>query len=289
MKRESVNCAICGKDKTKLLYVVDSFHIVRCSNCGLIYVNPRLSSDELKRIYDSQDYYRSGYPNYLSKKKFIFWESKKILEKIERLRKQKGERILDIGCSFGFFLDSARELGWDTYGVEISKYASDFARKELHLNVTTGTINDLSYSNNSFDVITMWDVIEHLYNPVSSLKKIRDLLKPDGILALATPNIGSPLSRLTKERWEQIKPTYHLYYFSPATLTKLLEKSRLSMVKLSTQGLGGTLKWIMGRNGLQENEMAADSSRVKYLLKNGTNKFAEIFGMGEKIVAYAKK
>ncbi len=80
MKMESVNCAICGEDNTDILYVVDSFRIVRCSNCGLVYVNPRLSNDELKHIYDSQDYYRSGYPNYLSKKKFIYWESKKILK-----------------------------------------------------------------------------------------------------------------------------------------------------------------------------------------------------------------
>jgi len=224
-----------------------------------------------------------------NKKKFIYWESRKTLKKIGKVSEQKGKRILDIGCSFGFFLDSARELGWETYGVEISKYASDFARNKLHLNVTTGTINDVSYSDNFFDVITMWDVIEHLGDPVSSLKKIRNLLKPNGILALATPNIQSPLARLTKEKWEQIKPAYHLYYFSPRTLTKLLEESQLLLVKLSTQGLGGTLKWIMGRNSLPEKEMATDSSRIKYILKNGTNKFAEIFGIGEKIIAYAKK
>ena len=286
---ENVNCAICRKDKTKLLYVVDSFRIVKCLNCGLVYVNPRLSRDELKRIYDSQDYYHSGYPNYFNKKKFIYWESRKTLKKIGKVSEQKGKRILDIGCSFGFFLDGARELGWETYGVEISKYASDFARNKLHLNVTTGSINDVSYSNNFFDVITMWDVIEHLGDPVSSLKKIRNLLKPKGILALATPNIESPLSRLTKERWEQIKPAYHLYYFSPRTLTKLLEESQLSLVKLSTQGLGGTLKWVMRHNSLPEKGMATDSSRLKYILKNGTNKFAKIFGIGEKIIAYAKK
>lgn len=288
---ESVTCNLCGGSHFERLYVVRSFNVVRCSACGLVFVNPRLVASELRRIYNAPDYYDRGYPDYKTKKMFIRWEAYPLLRNIRQFLGKPGGRILDVGCSFGFFMDVARQTGYEVQGIEVSEQASAFARDELGLDVRTWNLAEAQFDAGAFDVITMWDVLEHLTDPHASLDKMHHWLKPGGILALATPNIASPLARWTRGGWEQIKPEYHLYYFTPVTLQRICEAAGFSVLRLSTMGLGGTFNLITGgkpRPG-DRRGLLANASRSKFLIKQIVGRFSEITRTGEKIYLYAGK
>ena len=288
---ESVKCNLCGSSQSEMLYNVRSFNIVRCAVCRLVYVNPRLSVHRLKKIYNAPDYYDGGYPDYKSKRRFIRWESGALLRNIGRFMGKASGRILDVGCSFGYFLDAAREMGYEARGIEISEHASIYARDELGLDVKTWSLDEAVFDPEAFDVVTMWDVLEHLTDPQASLEKIHGWLRPGGILALATPNLGSPLARWTQGRWEQIKPEYHLYYFTKDTVKDMCEAAGFSVLRISTIGLGGTCKLITGNRCVPARAdcLITDTSRFKLFVKQMVNMFSEITRTGEKLYVYARK
>jgi len=195
----------------------------------LVYVNPRLQEKELIKIYSSPDYYQSkdtdtcGYENYLEDKENITKTFKQKLKKINKFIKRG--KILDMGCAFGFFLDLLQIDGWEVYGVEVSEYASKYAQTELGLNVFNGTLKNACFPDEFFDTIVMWDVVEHLSDPLAELREINRILKRDGLLVIQTPNIDSLIARFTGKRWACLqRPAEHYYYFSPKTLEIMLEK-----------------------------------------------------------------
>ncbi|MDD5237254.1 MAG: class I SAM-dependent methyltransferase, partial [Candidatus Omnitrophica bacterium] len=198
--------------------------IVRCRKCGFVYVNPREEAEKIAAAYKQmQD------DLYVAEESGRRKAAKIILKKLSRFRTTG--KILEIGCSTGFFLDEARRLKWDVYGVEMSKWAIDYCKGKLNLeNIYEGTLEEAKLPYNFFDAIVMSDVIEHLYDPRQTLNEVRRILKPDGVLCISTPDIDSFLSRILKARWWGIQRA-HLFYFSRKTLEEMLIASGFKAIK----------------------------------------------------------
>ena len=138
-------------------------------------------------------------------------------------------RLLDIGCSAGFFLDEARRAGWSVSGLEKSADTAALARALHDVDVTVGTLGqDDSLPSASFDVVTLWDVIEHVPEPLATLRRAHNLLSRDGVIAIQTPNIGGLFPRMSYlvarrlDYWPHPEPPGHLFQFSTRTLDRLL-------------------------------------------------------------------
>jgi len=213
--------------------------IVRCKKCGLVYANPR---DSLEGLRDA--YRRLGEEEYLEESESRSITFSKDLHFIERYC--KGGNLLDVGCSVGLFLRLAKENHWNTYGVEISEINSRYARDILGLDVTTGTIHDANYGDDFFDVITLWDVIEHVPDPMSVLMKLNRIQKPGGYLFLSTPDVGSFLSRILGSRWMWLIRT-HIFYFSRKTIRQMLEKAGYQVVYISSYSRIFRFEYIVDR------------------------------------------
>lgn len=232
-KVEYTKCSLCGSNSTRILYDKQQFKIVKCTKCDLVYVNPRLTEEELKKIYDSEDYYIGegfGYENYAGQLQNRLRRSHNILTFLERFSGRG--KLLDVGCATGSFLMAARERGWETQGVEMSKFSSKYARERYDLNVITGTLENANISKHSFDVITMLDVFEHSRNPLKLLQESKKILKNGSLLFVSVPNFGCLQSRRAKGNWKQLKPHYHLYHFTAKTVSKLLKTAGFKLMDI---------------------------------------------------------
>jgi SAM-dependent methyltransferase len=224
---KKVLCAICQSDKSSKLFDIKepdikAYSIVRCDNCNLAFINPRFEEEEIDNFYDE---------NY-----FTFHDVKQmrqIMYAVNSIKQLKGFKssgnLLDIGSAKGFFLMVAKKQGYNVMGLEISKFAARFTEDVFGIKTLSGTVEDAQLPENYFDIITMFDVIEHFQDPQKSLMKIRTALKEDGILVVDTPNVKSLYSRFRRGRWGGYGK-YHLLNFSIDTLTKLLSNSGYSVI-----------------------------------------------------------
>jgi 2-polyprenyl-3-methyl-5-hydroxy-6-metoxy-1,4-benzoquinol methylase len=229
---ETVICNNCGCPDTSRLHKLwleqeaeDSW-VVRCLGCSLVYLNPRPSPDRIG-IYYPPNYQATmlsllarGETNLIARLGFG-------MVRRRRTPSAKGVRLLDVGCSNGAYLAAMREKGWDVEGVESDGDAVEYARNSRRLKVTQGDVEDAlgELPPNKFDVVTMWHVLEHAFDPAAALKQIHRVLKPGGVLMLEVPNYASPLVSLFKRYWFPMDIPRHLYQFTPATLKTMLSKA----------------------------------------------------------------
>ena len=234
--REKTDCILCGSGSFRLLSVQKTWPVVRCTECGLVYLSERPAEKALADMY-SKAYYEDGkvgYKGYLQTFEKYHDTFMNIFSRRHRdlLHHARGRRLLEVGCAYGFLLDYLEKRGWDVQGVEISPLSSDYARDELGLQVHTGTLESVNLEEHSFDVILLLDVLEHLHKPFDILKRIRELLSPDGILVVQCPwelyhweEIAEAVFR--GKRPGTIEPDSvpaHLYFFQPGTLDAVLRK-----------------------------------------------------------------
>jgi SAM-dependent methyltransferase len=230
---EKVNCALCGRSDTELLYQERDrrhggqtcFRVVRCRHCGLMYANPRPTREEMAA------YYPEDYTAYAKK---AIDDEPFFLQKLNRRSKMRarcrsvaawktGGRILDVGCATGVFLSEMTRYGpWEPYGVEPNGKAADYATRRLGLDVFVGELPDAHFPDGYFDVVTMWDVFEHVHDPMATLGEIHRVLAPDGLLVVSVPNADSVDARLFGRHWIGLDPPRHLYVFSPCVLETAL-------------------------------------------------------------------
>jgi len=205
--------------------------LLRCEGCGFCFLDPIPSHEELVKLY-SDGYYSSsdsnqfGYSNYKDDVDLI------ILTAIQRYRlitsrisPQEGLKLLDIGCAYGYYLDLARLYGWDVQGVELNPQAVREASETFKLDIKHGRIQDHAFEDKSFDLVTCWDLIEHLQDPTALLQETGRILKTGGSFVLTTPDISSLPSRIMGKRWMGYKTIEHIHFFSKETLTKYFEKT----------------------------------------------------------------
>jgi 2-polyprenyl-3-methyl-5-hydroxy-6-metoxy-1,4-benzoquinol methylase len=220
---ESVVCNLCAGQSTSPFARRGGLEVVQCVGCGLVYVNPRFNAEAVLQHYNSGQSSRIQY--YVDVEAADRRSFAEVLDAAERLRPGRG-RVLDIGPNIGTSLALAQERGWKAQGVEINEEAARYCRERRGLEVLSGTLEEDTYPPSSFDLVLMADVIEHLRDPLRMLRKVARILKPGGIVMISTPNIAGWAGRLL-----QIKPEEHLYYFTPATMTAMLEEARLEILR----------------------------------------------------------
>jgi SAM-dependent methyltransferase len=151
--------------------------------------------------------------------------------------------VLDVGCAAGYFLRVMREQGWDVRGVEPSAPMRQRAQHELGSALLHASLDDPGLAPDSFDLVTLWDVLEHVPDPLATLRRARELLRPGGRLVLETQNVASPAARLLGRRWQHYKHAEHLYHFDPRTLRRALGQAGFELLE-SRPWLGG--KYVSG-------------------------------------------
>jgi SAM-dependent methyltransferase len=233
-------CNACEATGPDLLHVKDRYSIVGCRHCGLVYVGDDLALIDFKAIY-AEDYYKNGndrvFADYLGDEAQRRALARRKLWTLRRLH--AGGRLLDVGCAAGFFLAEARTR-YTVTGVELSEFSSSFAREHFGLNVHTGSLIDAALPAAEFDLITLWDVIEHLPDPRLVLTEAARVLAPGGHLVLTTGDIGSRYARELGWDWPLIGPPWHLYYFSRQTLSGLALAAGLRAVSCAAHGMVST-------------------------------------------------
>jgi 2-polyprenyl-3-methyl-5-hydroxy-6-metoxy-1,4-benzoquinol methylase len=195
--------------------------LVRCTACGMVV----LPQGQVAADYgDAED------PYYLEQAEERIANAHLLLDNVPA-----GGRLLELGCACGFLLAAARERGFSVQGIEMSVWASDYARRELGLDVATGRLETLELPAASYDVVVLADVIEHLSDPRDTVRRLHALLKPGGRLVVLTPDIGSWMARLAGTRWWGLLDD-HYFYFSRSTLRRLLEQEDYAVERIHALG-----------------------------------------------------
>lgn len=228
------DCPLCStphkrtlKQLRDLAYHPDElFNLVACPECGLQYINPRPAPSIIQRYYpDSYGPYRTAIED--EPRALMRWmRRRKLVDKrrrVEAYANPDGRRILDIGCSTGLFLAEMQQAGWHCTGIEINAAAAGYARERFGLPVHTQALEEVAFPAAHFDVVTMWDVLEHVYDPVATVQEIRRILAPGGMVVAIVPNLHSLERRVFDTAWVGYDCPRHLSVFDQATLRRLFE------------------------------------------------------------------
>jgi len=236
---EDVGCSLCGAPcPPDILFAKERFPYRRCPECGLVYPSPRPRMSHIIEQYETGRFASTFEDMYLPSAPYrmatIFRER---VEELIQPRVSSG-RILDVGCSSGHFLKVAAEHGFEAYGIEPNPRMVRFAQQELGLSgVQCGTLAQDLFSERYFDVITMWDVLEHVEAPGALLSQARDILKPGGWLFAYTENFDSLNVYLTGSYSEMIVPDVHLRHYTPQTFRREVEQAGFELERVYTEGL----------------------------------------------------
>jgi SAM-dependent methyltransferase len=225
-------CGVCGSTRRSTRFEEAPFRVVRCGDCGLVYVTPRLRPEVLPEVY-AGDYWRSdspkqrGYADYVADARLYLRTFEKRWRLVRRFTGGPG-RALDVGCAAGYWLRVLAERGWDVTGVEPSAEIAAHARHALGAaRVHEGDLASARFEAGRFDLVTLWDVVEHVPDPVALLREAARVLSPGGVLVLETQNVESRFARLLGPRWQHFKHLEHLYHFGPGSLSALLARAGL--------------------------------------------------------------
>jgi 2-polyprenyl-3-methyl-5-hydroxy-6-metoxy-1,4-benzoquinol methylase len=230
-------CPLCGTAvrPDDVRWRKDGFDIMRCPGCSLVFRATLPTRDEVEAIYGREYFERAendssgqGYLDYLQDADEHRLNARRRLDAIERLAPGRG-RLFDVGAAAGFFADEARKRGWSVQGVDVSPFMTGYARDELGVDMSTGlfqAVEDLD----RYDLITMWDYIEHSIDPVGDVRRAAGALEPGGLLVLSTGDIDTLTAKLSGSRWHLLTPNHHNFYFSTATLRRLLGDAGLVVV-----------------------------------------------------------
>ena len=218
--------------------------LVRCATCTLVYVTPRREAAALiAEVYDAS-YWRSpaarerGYSDYALDEALYLRTFERRFAGLAELLPRSG-KALEVGCAAGFSLRVLADRGFDVFGIEPSAAIRALAQQHFgDGRIHAGTLDDAPFAVGSFDLIVMWDVLEHLPDPLRALRKVRELLAPAGRLVLETQNVEAFAARLLGKRWTHFKHEEHLLHFSPTTLRRALEVSGFELVSLNARGAG---------------------------------------------------
>lgn len=222
-----VACSVCSSSRLNSLSTYRRAHLMRCRDCGLIFAGRDPTDAELADNYGG--YSRANYDSPITRQRY-----RELLDGFERYRKTN--RILDMGCGIGFFLEEAQRRGWEAHGSEFEFRALEINRaKGLRCVQAPVTID--TFRPGSFDVITAFEVVEHLRDPRAEAAVIAHALRPGGLFYCTTPNFASLSRRLLRGRWSIVSYPEHLTYFTPSTLCAWLQRFGFAPVKVRTTGL----------------------------------------------------
>ncbi len=248
--QQDVPCNLCGSHKQIVIYASrytadESFEgvkrnfrekggdelfdrVVKCEECGLIYLSPRFFDD-----FYLNEYKTAGIRGY--KEQFVKQNPEReagfirALKMVTQLIPGKG-KLLDVGTADGTFLRVAQHQGWEVFGCEPNTWFCEQGEKNYNIKIDCGTLLDQDYPEQSFDVITLWDVIEHAVDPKKNIQSCFSLLRPGGYMIITYPDIDSWVARLMGRKWVYLM-SVHLYYFNQGTLKRMIVSEGFSVEK----------------------------------------------------------
>ena len=325
-KLETVNCPLCSSKnykvyikKAKELYngMEEYFDVCECKSCSHKWTNPRPTKDTIRYFYpNNAGYYQ---PIKYSKKQGLQYEIyKKILNmffgyKLNSsipgflaliayiIKKQDiavthiprfldNGKVLDIGCSYGLYLKKLQNYGWDVYGTELNQKAVSYANNVLELhNVKYGFFEDIKYKDSYFDVVNMNMVLEHIHEPVNTIKSVNNILKKEGQFILSVPDISGFESMKYKQYSYALQVPTHLHHFTPKTITNLLESNGFKVEQIIHQK---TDRDLVASAGYMPNQTLAKFLHNKIIRKSFVKIFINILvllGKTSRMSIYARK
>ena len=259
---EEVNCNLCGNNDFNVIYhsrydkisqqeLAEKFRssgdellldqMVMCKRCKLQYVNPRIKSEFIIKGYSE-----GTDENFISQASSREMTFDKALRYIEKFTNGKKGKIYDIGTAGGSFLQAAKKRNWEVYGTEPNKWLVNWCKENYGIEILQGDMFSHHFDNNFFDVVTLWDVLEHVPDPTKNLNEISRILKKDGFLIVNYPDIGSWISKLLGRRWMFLL-SVHLFYFDRKTIKKMLRKVGFDIIKIKPHFQTLRLGYLMYR------------------------------------------
>ena len=277
MKNSLNKCILCDSSHLIALKKFEHAFLTRCKDCGMVFssANPTLS--ELEEYYNG--YGRNDYLSPITIKRY-----NEILDQFESSRKTN--KLLDVGCGIGYFLEVAKKRGWEVYGTEYTEEAIKICESK-GIQMKQGILDPNHYDLGSFDVITSFEVIEHINNPQIEISHISSLLRKGGLFYVTTPNFNSLLRYYLGPKYNVIGWPEHLSYYTPSTINKLMKMHQFNKVYIQTTGISIT-RFLTSKKPAMAEEIregtefiAADTQDEKLLTQFETNK---ILGLTKKTI-----
>lgn len=258
---ENVSCNLCGEENYRVLFkrgdlseedpqyfakiTTDHYSsfgcVVRCGNCGLVYLNPRFSKETIESAYAQLED-----SDYMDQRECRGTNARLALETIKKFK--RGGKLLDIGAATGYLLNASR-VAFESFGVEPSKWACDFIGNYIKVKTHEGTFETADFPSDEFDVVSMVDVLEHFHDPKINLIKAAGIMKKGGLLYIVTPDIDSLSAKIMGRYWWGLRPA-HLYYFSGKTLERMLREIGFEVVLRRSYGrMFSMAYWLSRLNG----------------------------------------
>jgi SAM-dependent methyltransferase len=242
-------CPGCGSGELEpSFFVKNGYTLARCSACGLAFVTNLPTPEELEQFYSFASGYHVDFRDDQAEIANRFALAGHQYAAIAR--HHPPGRCLDIGAAAGFFVKTAADNGWDAHGIELSKDTSQLARERYGVDVTSTRLEDATFEPESFDAITLWDVIEHVPDPFDTMQRVAALLRPGGVVGIITPNLDGLYARSSYgigrriNYWPAVEPPAHLSQFSAQSLRKLFD--RVGLETLETKHESQALSYVFG-------------------------------------------
>ena len=242
----TTSCRICDNNRIHYAFISNGYPVSHCQECGFMFLNPQPSDEVLSQIYN-EDYFIDNTDRGSKLRLEMKGATAQLYlnQLIEYYGKSEGN-LLEIGCGNGEFLALAKEKGFNVNGIEFSSRATETANNRLgEEKVICGSLETSDLPEEHFDICVLFDVVEHVRDPLKQLKKIYKLLKPDGVIFLSTPSLNSWSAQLMKNNWMEFK-IEHLHYFDTQTIQNLLVKTYFKDIYISPNYKFLNLKYING-------------------------------------------
>ncbi len=278
-----INCPLCNSNSYRNLITLKTDNVLKlldifsynntkvmCNTCGLVYQNPCLDNEEIDVLYTKlARSKKGGYPSETPPEEYLYWKNLKAHDDLEWLEncisldEVKNKRVLEIGCAEGSLLRLLKEKKWEVTGIEPTVSYAEFGRKEYGINIINGFFDNKTFPEQSFGLISMLNVMEHLPEPVSFLKSIHRILMDNSFIYIEVPNVYKP-----KPDFKEFIGSQHITLFSPITLKKILQNTDFEIIKIDDRKL--TLKALARK----KNNEGFDSSEIALCVE--TDNYLEI-------------
>ena len=283
------SCLICNSTALKPLKGYEATHLCKCQNCGFVFAQAIPTMEELEKHYEG--YSRNDYLSPITIKRY-----NELLDYFEQFRKTG--KLIDVGCGIGYFLEEAKKRGWEVYGTEFTDEAIKICEAK-GINMQKGVLSPEDFDPNSFDVITSFEVLEHINNPQEEINNFHKILRKGGLVYLTTPNFNSLLRYRLKSAYNVITYPEHLSYYTKRTIHRLFKNKGFKKHKLQTTGISLTrLKTSSGKSNQEFISATSDDEQLRnkiegnklmQVVKTVLNGTLSLFGVGDTVKGYFVK
>lgn len=238
---ETIPCVLCNSVESEKLFEIDGFYYHKCLECNSIYTKPHIREGVLDNLYSDGTYqvYQDKLVGNSKKFRKEILENRKFLQ-IKSLLNIETPSLLDIGCGNGTFLDICKQNGWKVDGVDPSPTAAEQIFKNFNINIHRGDFNNIKFDK-TFDVISLWGVLEHMIDPLSTIKRSKELLNNGGLIVFEVPSADCLISEYLKKYnfspTRYIESARHNIFFSKKIINKIINEFQFKLVHIESNGL----------------------------------------------------